>query len=60
MPIAYWIIGNWLNTFVYRFEPPFWMYLIPLVLLLITSMVAVGGQTLKSALNNPVKAIAEE
>jgi putative ABC transport system permease protein len=60
LPLAYWITGYWLNTFAYRFEPPFWMYLVPLVLLLFTSMVAVGGQTMKSALRNPVNAIAEE
>ena len=60
IPLAYWIIDRWLNTFAYRFEPSIWMYGIPVMLLLITSLISVGGQTLKSALKNPVDAIADE
>jgi putative ABC transport system permease protein len=60
IPLAYWVIGKWLDTFAYRFEPAIWMYLIPLFLILITSLLAVISQTLKSALSNPVDAIAEE
>ncbi len=60
LPFAHWIIGQWLDTFAYRFQPSIWMYFLPLFLLLLTSMVAVGRQTLKSALGNPVDAIAYE
>jgi len=60
MPLAYWIIGQWLDTFAYRFEPALWMYLIPLCLILVTSLLAVISQTLNSALSNPVDAIANE
>jgi len=60
IPLAYWVIGKWLDTFAYRFEPAIWMYLIPVFLILITSLLAVISQTLKSALSNPVDAIAEE
>jgi len=60
LPFAHWMISRWLNTFAYRFEPSIWMYSIPLILLLITSIIAVSGQTLKSALSNPVDAIADE
>ena len=60
MPLSYWLIRQWLDSFAYRFDPSIWMYFLPLILLLFTSMVAVGSQTLKSALSNPVDAIAEE
>jgi putative ABC transport system permease protein len=60
MPLAYWIIGQWLDTFAYRFEPALWMYLIPLCLILVTSLLAVISQTLNSSLSNPVDAIANE
>jgi putative ABC transport system permease protein len=60
LPLAHWIIGRWLDTFAHRFEPSWWLYALPLVALLVTSLLAVGGQTLKSALRNPVEAIAEE
>ncbi len=60
LPVSYWIIDSWLNTFAYRFEPSMWMYVLPVFLLLITSLVAIGGHTLKAALKNPADAIADE
>jgi putative ABC transport system permease protein len=60
LPLAYWIIDGWLSTFAYRFEPMLWMYAVPLILLFLTSMLAVGGQTLRAAFKNPVEAIADE
>lgn len=60
LPLAYTVIERWLNSFAYRFDPPWYSYFIPFIAVLITSMVAVGGQTLRAALKNPVDAIAEE
>jgi putative ABC transport system permease protein len=60
LPLAHLIINRWLNTFAHRFDPPWYSYLIPFIAVLITSIVAVGGQTMKAALKNPVDAIAEE
>lgn len=60
LPLAHWIIGRWLGTFAYPFRPEFWMYLLPLALITLTSLVSISGQTLKAALSNPVDSIADE
>jgi putative ABC transport system permease protein len=60
LPMAHFIIERWLSTFAYRFDLPWYSYLIPLIAVLITSILAVGSQTMRAALKNPVDAIAEE
>jgi len=60
IPLSYLVIYHWLQSFAYRFNPAAWMYILPVFLLLITSLIAISGQTVKSALKNPVDAIAEE
>ena len=59
LPVAYWAIDSWLNTFAYRFDPSLWMYLLPVLLLIITSFIAISGQAIRAATKNPVDAIAE-
>ena len=60
IPLSYLVINHWLQSFAYRFNPAAWMYILPVFLLLITLLIAISGQTVNSALKNPVDAIAEE
>ena len=60
IPLSWWIIDAWLSTFAYRFDPAWWMYILPVILLMVTSLIAIGGQTIKSAFKNPVDAISDE
>ena len=60
IPIVGFLLHQWLDTFAYRFEPSWWMYVLPLLAIVMVSAIAVGGQTLKAALSNPIDSIAEE
>ncbi|NAS29965.1 FtsX-like permease family protein [Flavobacteriaceae bacterium R38] len=42
LPIAYYLMQNWLNNFAYRIEMPFWPYIFAPLVLLILVFVVVG------------------
>ncbi len=60
IPFSHWIITRWLQTFAYRFEIGWWMYFLPVLLIAVVALLAVGGQSVKAAMGNPVKALKEE
>ncbi|MFC2133181.1 ABC transporter permease [Bacteroidota bacterium] len=59
-PVAYYIMGKWLQDFAYRIEIPVWPFLISALLTLIIAVVSVSYQSLKAALANPVDSIKYE
>ena len=60
IPISHFIIYKWLNGFAYRASFAWWMYLVPLVLILLLAFLAISWQSLKAAMANPVKALRDE
>ncbi len=60
IPVTYFMVNTWLNTFAYRFEIQWWMYVVPLMLINAVATVAIGWQAIQAALANPVKALKEE
>jgi len=60
VPLAYWSIGHWLESFAYRIEPGWWMFALPGVLLLLLTVLIVAAQSLGTALANPIKSLKYE
>lgn len=60
IPISYYLGTQWLQEFAYRFELNWHFFLFPLLLLLVFVWIAVGTQTLKLVLANPVDHLKEE
>ncbi len=60
VPLAYCLGGQWLEGFAYRFDIRWSFFIFPLVMLLIFVWVAVGAQTIKLVLANPVDNLKEE
>ncbi|MGB3587674.1 MAG: FtsX-like permease family protein [Tunicatimonas sp.] len=60
VPVANYIMGEWLEQFAYRIDIHWWLFIIPGLLVIFIAIFAVSGQTLKSARSNPVEALRYE
>jgi ABC-type antimicrobial peptide transport system permease subunit len=59
-PIAYMIMQNWLNAYVYRINITALPFIISILLLGTISASLIGLQTMKVAFSNPVKSLRTE
>ena len=60
IPVAWWMMNNWLNDFAYRTKIYWWVFAIAGMLALILAISTVGLKALKAALTNPVKSLRSE
>jgi len=60
LPILFFGIQKWLQGFAYRMNISVWLFIIPVFVIAMITLVTVGYQTLKSALSNPVNALRYE
>ena len=60
VPVAYLAMQRWLDTFVYRVEMSWWIFLMAGALTLAIAFLTVGYQAVKAALGDPVKALRYE
>ena len=60
IPFTWFILKNLLNEFAYRIDLSWWLFAAPLGLILIISLVTIGGNTLRKVNANPVKALRYE
>ena len=59
LPLTYWASKMWLESYAYQTAVTYTFFLIPLIMVVALSLVIVVGQTLKTAQENPVKALGE-
>jgi len=59
-PIAWWAMDTWLQGFTYRISFPWWAFVFTGLLMMLIAALTVGGQSLKTALTNPVKSLRSE
>lgn len=59
-PIAWYVTHEWLLDFATRIELSVLFFLIPVIVLLLITLLAVSFQTIKAALSNPVDSIRYE
>lgn len=60
LPMSYYFIDSWLDNYSSRIPIGWQIFVFPMLFILIVAMVTVGGQTLKSALQNPIKSLKDE
>ncbi len=60
IPIAYYIVNTWLNSFQYRTEIAWWIFAVAGGGAVIITLITVSYQTIKAALANPVKCLRSE
>jgi putative ABC transport system permease protein len=59
-PMAYYLTDQWLNDFSYHIDVHWWMILLPGIVVLITTLVTIGGQAIRAALANPAKTLRDQ
>jgi len=60
LPIAYFSLHQWLESYMYRIELSWWLFLIPVVIVIGIALCTVSFQTVKAALTNPAKVLQSE
>ena len=60
IPLAYWLLSNWLKDYAFHIEIGIWFFLLPVSLILAIALVTVLYQSIKAAIANPVKNLRTE
>jgi len=59
-PIAWLLMNKWLQDFAYRTTISWWVFAVAVLSALVVTCIAVGFQTIKAAIANPVKSLRTE
>ncbi len=59
-PIAWYVMTKWLQSFAYRINIEWWVFLLACLLAVVISLVTLSFQTIKAAIANPVKSLRSE
>lgn len=59
-PLAYLGMEQWLQNYPYRIELKPWLFIIPALLILLTALLTISIQTIKTARSNPVNSLRNE
>jgi putative ABC transport system permease protein len=57
MPIAWWLMNNWLEDFAYRIDFSGWILFFAGLAAVLIALIAVGFQAIKAAMANPVNSL---
>ncbi|HKZ36255.1 MAG TPA: ABC transporter permease [Chryseolinea sp.] len=60
VPLAWWIMTEWLSDFAYKITLTWWIFAIPSFAVITIAMLTVSIHTLKAARTNPVKSLRYE
>jgi len=60
LPISYYLMDGWLEEFVYRTTITIFLIVLPIVLAIALTLLAISYQTMKATLVNPVECLKDE
>jgi ABC-type antimicrobial peptide transport system permease subunit len=60
IPIAWYVMNEWLQDFAYRIDIKWWMFAASVVPVLLTALLTISYQAIKAALVNPIKTLRSE
>lgn len=60
LPIIYLITNKWLDNYAFKIDLNIWMFLVPLLIVMVVAAISILTQSLKSALINPAEALRNE
>ncbi len=60
LPITYYSLSSWLTNYAHRTQMSWWIFLLPILVMMFISIVTVGQQALKASLRNPVESLRNE
>ena len=60
VPVAWYVMNEWLKDFAYRINIQWWIFLVAAVIAIIIAFVTISTQAIKTAISNPVKSLRTE
>ncbi|MFZ1805645.1 MAG: ABC transporter permease [Cyclobacteriaceae bacterium] len=60
IPLAYWVMTQWLNGFAYRIEMGWWLFILPGSIVILIALITVLAKSIQAALTNPVNTLRSE
>lgn len=60
LPVTWYFISQWLQDFPYRIALEWWMFILPVILVLAIALITMSFRSIKAALANPVKSLKVE
>ncbi len=60
VPVAYWFMSGWLDTFVYKTSISVFVIAAPVLVAAVLTMLSISYQTIKASLVNPVECLKDE
>lgn len=59
-PVAWYVMEMWLNDFAYRIDMKIWFFIVAILISAIITLITIGYQSFRAAIENPVKALRSE
>jgi len=60
IPLAYYLMGKWLDGYAFKINLGLWMFVIPVLVVLVVSLLTTSYLTIKAALSNPTDSLKYE
>ena len=60
LPVAGFVMNKWLSSYAYHIQLSWWMFLIPVILILIITLAVISKEIIRTAFVNPVKNLRTE
>lgn len=60
IPISYFLIGKWLDGYAFKIDLSWWMFVIPVIVVLVISLLTTSWLTIKAAMANPTDSLKYE
>jgi len=60
VPVAYYMMSNWLENFVFRIKIGTWIFILAILASVLIAWITVGYKSIRAALANPVKSLRTE
>jgi len=59
-PLAWWAMNKWLQSFAYRINISWWIFVVAAFAAIVIALITVSFQAIKAAVANPVKSLRTE
>src|SRR5258706_747054 len=60
VPVAYYMMSNWLNNFAFRVNITIWVFVLAIVASAVIAWITVGYKSIRAAIANPIKSLRTE
>ena len=60
VPVAYYMMNNWLNNFAFRINITVWVFVLAILASVVIAWITVGYKSIRAAIANPIKSLRSE